>query len=112
MAEVAADLEAAMGKRGGVAEGPRNVPLQWSLSISPNPARGAFSVRYDVPSQSRVSVGVYDACGSLFWSLSDCDVVPSRYGVNRPSGTLPAGGFFCTLTAANQRFSRKVILTE
>jgi hypothetical protein len=33
----------------GVAEGTRNVPLQWSLSVSPNPARGAFTVRYDVP---------------------------------------------------------------
>jgi hypothetical protein len=97
---------------GGVAEGKRSMPVQWSLSVSPNPARGAFSVRYDVPSQSRVSVGVYDAGGRLVRSLSDGDVAPSRYEVKLPSGTLPAGVYFCTLTAANQRFSRKVILTE
>jgi hypothetical protein len=34
---------------GGVAEETHSVPMQWSLSISPNPARGAFTVRYDVP---------------------------------------------------------------
>jgi hypothetical protein len=34
---------------GGVAEATRNVPLVWALSVSPNPARGAFTVRYDVP---------------------------------------------------------------
>jgi hypothetical protein len=82
---------------GGVAEGSRNVPLQWSLSVSPNPARGTFSVRYDVPSQSRVSVGVYDAGGRLVRSLSEGDAAPGRYEINLPSGTLPAGVYFVRL---------------
>jgi hypothetical protein len=34
---------------GVVAEGDRRVPLPWSLSVSPNPARGAFTIRYEVP---------------------------------------------------------------
>jgi hypothetical protein len=34
---------------GGVAEVTRNIPQQWSLSVTPNLARGAFTVRYDVP---------------------------------------------------------------
>jgi len=34
---------------GAIAEKPNQAPRQWSLSISPNPARGAFTVRYDVP---------------------------------------------------------------
>jgi hypothetical protein len=97
---------------GGVAEGTRNVPLQWSLSVSPNPARGAFSVRYDVPSQSRVSVGVFDAGGRLVHSLSEGAVPPGRYEVKLRSGILPAGVYFCTLANGAHRNSRKVILTE
>lgn len=97
---------------GGVAEGTRNVPLQWSLSISPNPARGAFVVRYDVPRQCRVSVGVYDAGGRLVRSLSEGNASPGTYEAKLPSGVLPAGVYFCTLDNGTMRISRKVVLTE
>ncbi len=97
---------------GGVAEGSRHTPRQWSLSLSPDPARGAFSVRYDVPSQSRVSVGVYDAGGRLVRSLSEGDVAPGRYETKLSSGTLPAGVYFCALDNGAHRISRKVVLTE
>ncbi len=97
---------------GGVAEGIRTVPLQWSLSVSPNPARGALSVRYDVPSQGRVSVGVYDAGGRMVRSLTDGEAAPGRYEARLPSGILPAGIYFCTLVNGTKRISRKVVLTE
>ena len=100
---------------GGVAEGTRNVPLQWSLSVSPNPTRGAFTVRYDVPGkwgqsqplrgQTEVqspfspvfALGIYDVNGRLVRSLSDGDVVPGRYETRIPSGVLPAGVYFVRL---------------
>ena len=97
---------------GGVAEGTQKVPLRWSLSVSPDPVRGAFSVRYDVPSQSRVSVGVYDAGGRLVRALSEGDVAPGRYETKLSSGTLPAGVYFCALDNGAHRISRKVVLTE
>jgi hypothetical protein len=97
---------------GGVAEGSRNVPLQWSLSVSPNPARGAFSVLYDVPSQSRVSVGLYDAGGRMVRSLSEGALAPGRYEARLRCGILPAGVYFCTLANGAKRISRKVVLTE
>jgi hypothetical protein len=97
---------------GGVAEGTRSIPQQWSLSVSPNPARGAFSVRYDVPSQSRVSVGVYDAGGRLVRSLSEGAVPPGRYEAKIPSGLLPAGVYFCTMNTGVKRISRKVVISR
>jgi hypothetical protein len=97
---------------GGVAEGTRNVPLRWSLSVSPNPARSPFSIRYDVPHEAHVSVGIYDANGRLVKSLRDGDVAPGRHEARISSGVLPAGVYFCTLSADNQRFSKKVVLTE
>jgi hypothetical protein len=127
---------------GGVAEGTRNIPLHWLLSVSPNPARGAFSVRYDVPDMrglgtrpevagggqspaertrpqsgtvpttSVMSLGIYDAGGRLVRSLSEGDASPGRYEARIPLGVLAAGVYFCTLSAENQRFSRKVVLTE
>ena len=100
---------------GGVAEGIRSMPTQWSLSVSPNPARGAFSVRYDVPSQSRLSVGVYDAGGRLVRSLSEGDAAPGRYETNLPSGTLSAGVYFVRLDPAavsRQPLAVKIVVTR
>jgi len=96
----------------GVA-GPRVAsPRDWALSANPNPARGAFVVRYDVPRQCRVSVGVYYADGRLVRLLCDCDVAPGRYEARLPTGTLPAGVYFCTLDGAGRRINRKVVLAE
>jgi len=95
---------------GGVAEGTYNVPLHWALSISPNPARGAFTVRYEVPGATGhdpnsstelghvpVSLGIYDAGGRLVRSLSEGAVAPGRYEVRIPSGVLPVGVYFVRL---------------
>jgi hypothetical protein len=97
---------------GGVAEGTRNVPLPWSLSVSPNPARGAFSVCYGVPRQSRVSVGVYDAGGRLVRSLCDGDVAPGRYEVRLPFGVLPAGIYFLRLDTPGFRVVKKAVVAR
>ena len=97
---------------GGVVEGTRNVPLQWSLSVSPNPARGVFSVRYDVPTQTHVSVGVYDADGRLVRSLSDGEVSPGRYETRLPSGALPAGIYFLRLDTPGFRSVKKAVVTR
>jgi hypothetical protein len=96
----------------GVAGPTVSPPREWSLSVNPNPARGTVAVRYDVPRQSRMSVGVYDVDGRLVRSLSEGDVAPGRYEARLSSGTLPAGVYFCRLAAEGQRFSRKVVLTE
>jgi hypothetical protein len=117
---------------GGVAEGTHNVPLQWSLSVSPNPARGAFTVRYDVPglgakagtvpqsartrgtvpATSVMSVGIYDAGGRLVRSLSEGGVTPGRYEVKLPSGTLPAGIYFLRLDTPGFRSVRKAVVAR
>jgi hypothetical protein len=97
---------------GGVAEGTHSVPLRWSLSVSPNPARGPFRVRYDVPRQSRISVGVYDASGRLVRSLSDAQVSPGRYEARVPSGVLPAGIYFLRLDTPGFRSVKKAVVAR
>jgi hypothetical protein len=127
---------------GGVAEGTRNVPQQWSLSVSPNPTRGAFTVRYDVPGkwgqsqggdtsterreerdadvspargravQSPFSLGIYDAGGRLVRSLCEGEVAPGRYEARIPSGALPAGIYFLRLDTPGFRSVKKAVVTR
>ena len=110
---------------GGVAEGTRKTPLRWSLSVAPNPVRGTFTVRYEVPSSLTlalsqreregvrvVSLGVYDANGRLVRSLREGDVAPGRYEAKLPSGALPAGIYFLRLDAPGFRDVKKAVVTR
>jgi hypothetical protein len=110
---------------GGVAEESRRVPQQWSLSVSPNPTRGAFTVKYDVPGkwgqslgalgravQSPFSLGIYDASGRLVRSLSDGAVAPGRYEARIPSGVLPAGIYFLRLDTPGFRSVKKAVVAH
>jgi hypothetical protein len=113
---------------GAVAEEARNVPLQWSLSVSPNPARGAFTVRYDVPgkwgqsqplrgqtevqSPFSMSLGLYDAGGRLVRSLSEGAVAPGRYEIRISSGVLPAGIYFLRLDTPGFRDVKKAVVAR
>ena len=112
---------------GGVAEG-THVPLQWALSVSPNPARGAFTVRYDVPgkwgqsqplrgqtevqSPFSMSLGIYDAGGRLVRFLSEGEVSPGRYETRIPSGVLPAGIYFLRLDTPGFRAVKKAVVAR
>jgi len=113
---------------GGASEGPRNVPLQWFLSVSPNPARCAFSVRYDVPGLAKAgtvprsartrgtvpvfALGIYDAGGRLVQALTDGEFAPGHYEARLPAGALPAGIYFIRLDTPGFRSVRKVVVTR
>jgi hypothetical protein len=114
---------------GGVAEGTHNVPQQWSLSVSPNPARGAFTVTYDVPGLGAkagtvprsawkrgtvpvFALGIYDAGGRLVRSLSEGEVSPGRYETRIPAGVLPAGIYFLRLDTPGFRAVKKAVVTR
>jgi len=113
---------------GGVAEGTHRVPQQWALSVSPNPARGAFTVRYDVPgkwgqsqplrgqtevqSPFSMSIGIYNVGGRLVRSLTEGEVSPGRHEVRFPSGALPAGIYFIRLDTPGFRSVKKAVVAR
>jgi hypothetical protein len=92
--------------------GPRaTLPREWALSVSPNPARTAITVCYDVPRQGRVSVGVYDVDGRLVEALAEGATAAGRYRA-RLSAHIPAGVYFCRLGSGTMNISHKVVLTD
>jgi len=97
-----------------VSEAPGQIPPTWALSVDPNPApiHGALSVCYEVPAQTHVSIGMYDSDGRLVRSVREGIVAPGRYETRLPSGSLPAGVYFCTLDGGDTRINRKAVLID
>jgi hypothetical protein len=91
---------------GAVAEKPNQAPRQWSLSISPNPARGALSVRYDVPRPARVSLRLFDAAGRAVRILSQGLLAPGRYTAKiMPAGDIPEGVYYLLMQESGREQS-------
>ena len=104
---------------GGVqSAGKVNLPKTLSLGQPfPNPARTRLTIAYALPRATRVSVKLYDVAGKLVNTLASGEKKPGYYNLvwNRQDTkgrTCACGIYFCTLSAENQRFSRKVVLTE
>ena len=99
--------------RSGVEDQSSILVRDWALSVSPNPAVGRATVRWDIPRKASVRVCLYGPDGRIAKGLMSGEVGPGRYAAEvSTSDALPPGVYFCTLNAENQRFSRKVVLTE
>jgi len=95
-----------------------NLPKILTLSQPfPNPARTRLNISYALPRQTRVCVKLHDVAGKMVNTLVSGDKKPGYYDLvwNRQDSRgrkVPCGVYFCTLSAENQRFSWKVVLTE
>jgi len=95
-----------------------NLPKTLSLAQPfPNPARTRLNIAYALPRQTRVALKLYDVAGKLVKTLANGEQKPGYYNLvwNRQDAkgrSCACGVYFCTLAAENQRFSRKVVLTE
>jgi hypothetical protein len=95
-----------------------NLPKTLSLNQPfPNPARTRLNIAYALPRQTRVELKLYDVAGKLVTTLANGEQKPGYYTLtwNRQDAkgrSCACGVYFCTLSAENKRFSRKVILTE
>jgi DNA-binding beta-propeller fold protein YncE len=101
----------------GVAERRQQFPGLWGVAISPNPVLDRAVIRWQVPVEAEVSLCVYNTAGQLVRLLAHGRTKPGTYtsvwsGTDAKGQRLAKGVYFCTLTAENQRFCRKVILTE
>jgi hypothetical protein len=87
----------------------------WLCQNFPNPFAGSTAVRFYLPADRRVSVGIYDVRGRLLRTLAD-GTCPAGVNEIRWDGTSTEGGraapgiYFLRLEAGNQSQVRKVTL--
>ena len=82
----------------------------------PNPAVNKVKICWQVPTQTRVSLKVYNIAGQRVKTLVNRQVKPGRYetvwdGTDAKGRKLAAGVYFYALDTGNKRLSRKVVLT-
>ncbi len=84
-------------------------PLDWALSVWPNPASGKTRVSFDVPRKAVVHVGLYDAAGRLAEEYASGELEPGRYQAAVRKGLAP-GVYFLQLGAAGRQVATKLVV--
>lgn len=82
------------------------------LGISPNPAHSRMTLRFQLPDQARVQIGVYDGQGQRVATVTDRIMVPGSYSAPwRPDG-LAAGVYFVRIQAGSWAGMKKIVLLK
>ena len=94
------------------------VPREFRLDQNiPNPFNPVTLVHYDVPQATRVTIRVYDVAGRLVRTLVDGATPAGRHAVqwngrNAEGERVGSGVYFCTMSAADYRSTRKMLLLK
>jgi hypothetical protein len=78
----------------------------------PNPFNPFTTIRYNLPKNSYVSLGVYDALGKEVNELISGFQNAGSYEVEFEAKDLPSGNYFYKLTIGDKSISRKMILMK
>ena len=100
---------------GYVAQGGGRMDLARGLAnaqVSPNPFRGATTVRYVVPERGRVTVGVYDVVGRRVATLVDELQDPGRHAARFSRPGLASGVYFFRIEASGRQSATKAVVID
>lgn len=83
----------------------------FKLSIAPNPATNAITLKYELPSAGSVNLRVYNCYGVLVKSYTNS--IPTKNGILMVDlKTLPSGVYVLGFSAGNMMVTRKLVLNK
>jgi hypothetical protein len=90
-----------------------NTPVEFSLSQNyPNPFNPATTIRYGLPSRTRVSLVVYNILGQVVTTLVDETQEAGYHDVQLRANTLASGVYIYRIAAGGNIRSMKMILVK
>ncbi|HDQ99245.1 MAG TPA: T9SS type A sorting domain-containing protein [candidate division WOR-3 bacterium] len=77
-----------------------------------NPVHGRSVVRFTLGRETRVSLRVHDAAGRLVAELADGTLAAGEHTRTWNAAGVPAGVYYCTLSADGRSETRPLVITR
>jgi hypothetical protein len=87
--------------------GPMDFRLQQN---SPNPFSGSTVLRFDIPTESHVSLTVHDLLGRRVAIAAEGRYARGSHAVTLDASKLPAGSYLALLSAGGRQTARRIVL--
>ncbi|MEO0092999.1 MAG: T9SS type A sorting domain-containing protein [candidate division WOR-3 bacterium] len=82
------------------------------VAVSPNPAKGAFTVHYQVNNPGRVRIALYDALGRLVRNVLECEMMVGQHQTKIETKTLAAGTYFVVIDILDQTWKKWIVIMK
>jgi beta-glucosidase len=97
----------------GIFHGPEEAGNRYQLDVYPNPAGNAFSVRYSVPGQTTVTIGIYSVLGTMIRSFEyQAEPGSHRFEINCRDKHLESGLYVVRMEADSYTQSRRIMISN
>jgi PKD repeat protein len=77
--------------------------------VFPNPARMQLTLRYTIPSQQDVEIGIFDIAGRRVQSHLTRDLPPGEYQSALNLSGIPSGMYYCSLRVGDQMLRQRFV---
>ncbi|MGA3014409.1 MAG: T9SS type A sorting domain-containing protein [Bacteroidales bacterium] len=84
----------------------------FSLSSYPNPFQKQTMIRYQIPKENNVTLGIYDLYGREISNLVNKKQAAGIYSLNFSGDKLTSGYYFCKLTVGTQTKTTRLVKIE
>lgn len=95
---------------GAVEEGCNCKRIKINLSCQPNPSQTNAKIRFSIPTNTYVSLGIYDLTGRLVEELTKGDYSAGEHTIIWDAKDLKGNIYFCKLKTSNCTLIKKIVL--
>lgn len=88
------------------------LPVEFGLTIHPNPFNPATRLTFGLPEEGKVSLSIYDLSGRLVETLVNRDLSIGVHAVHWSAAGLPSGLYVARLEAGGQVMMRKMMMVK
>jgi subtilisin family serine protease len=90
-----------------------SIPLVYSLYQNyPNPFNPSTTIKFDIPRQDFVNIGIYDILGRYIGEVLNEKLGAGSYEIKYDAGSLSSGVYFYTIRAGNFSDVKKMVLIK
>ncbi len=81
----------------------------WQVSVFPNPANNVLHVRYNLPTEDKILISVFDLQGKLLLELNKGNKAKGEHEETLDLSKLPAGQYVCRISGQTNTISKNII---
>jgi hypothetical protein len=81
----------------------------WQVSVFPNPATNVLNVRYNLPTEDKISIAVFDLQGKLLLEINKGNRAKGEHEETLDISSLPVGQYVCHISGQTNTISKNII---
>ena len=81
----------------------------WQVAVFPNPATNLLNVRYNLPTNDKILISLFDLQGKLLLEMNKGNRAKGEHEESLDISTLPVGQYICRIVGQTNTISKNIV---